>query len=303
MYQLDERGKNKIPDNQDEIDLSVIFEYIAIFFRKIGNVIQRTFKAVRHNLTIVSILVLFGLGFSYAVYYMVKPYYTSSMTLVLADIRNEFVDNHLTNLSDMINEGNIKAVSEQLDIRPDAAREIKEMKFVNLDQDRIDEDSILTGSPFRVELSLYDNTLFESLEPALANYLENNRYFSKQKRIRQREIESLISKLKDQIESIDSVKTSVASPRGPVNGFIYGQPIDPTTLYRESLTMYERQVELEAELDQLDNIQVVNGFTLRFRPSGPNLLEFMAIGGALAFVVGVIVAIILEARKNKRLSY
>src|SRR5690606_15563127 len=105
-------------------------------------------------------------------------------------------------------------------------------KFTNLDQDRIEEDSVLTGSPFRIELSLFDPQLFIGLEPALTEYLENNRYFARQKRIRQRQVESMITKLKGEINSIDSIKTNVSEPRGPVNGFIYGQPIDPTNLYR-----------------------------------------------------------------------
>ncbi|WP_162052408.1 chain length determinant protein [Pontibacter pamirensis] len=303
MYHLKEQEQKRMNNAQDEIDLRVIFKQIGVAFKQIRNSISYMLSVLLKRSILVLSFTALGLVLGYAAFYLTKPYYISSMTLVLSEIRNEFVENQLNNLSDMINEGNIVAVSEQLNIDPDAANEIIEMRFHNLDEDRIAEDSILTGSPFKIELSLYDNSLFETMEPALTNYLENNRYFSKQKRIRQREIESLISKLKDQIESIDSVKTTVASPSGPVNGFVYGQPIDPTTLYRESLTMYERQVELEAELDQLDNIEVVNGFTPRFRPTGPVLQRFLIIGGLLAFVLGVIVALVLEERKRSRLSY
>ncbi|MFD2998843.1 chain length determinant protein [Pontibacter toksunensis] len=303
MYDLEERDRQRMYKNQDEVDLTHIFRLFGRFFQKIGNGIRFAIIALFRHWVVVSLILLVGLGFGFAAYYMTKPYYTSSMTLVLADIRNEFVENHLTNLSDMINEGNISAISESLDLGPEAAKEIKEMKFLNLDQERISEDSILKGSPFMIQLTLYNNALFESMEPALTNYLENNRYFSKQKLIRQREVESLITKLKAQIESIDSIKTTVVSPRGPVNGFVYGEPIDPTNLYKESMTLYQEQVKLEAELDQLDNIQVVNGFTPRFRPTGPDLLKFLLIGGAISFIIGLIVALVLESRRRSRLAY
>jgi len=304
MYnKLKQDKEERVSYQNDELDLQYVFEKIGAGFQSIFRKISLVVQAARRRALLIFLFVLLGTGIGYICFKFIKPYFTSSMTLVLSDIRNEFVENHLTNLSDMIREGNIIAVAQQLDIKPEAAKGIKEMKFVNLDQDRIAEDSVLTGSPFYIQLSVYNTALFETMEPAITDYLENNRYFSKQKRIRQREIESLIAKLKDQIESIDSVKATVVSPRGPVNGFVYGQPIDPTNLYRESMALYQQQVELEAELDQLDNIQVVNGFTPRYRPTGPNLLKFLVIGGFISFIIGLIVALVLENRKRKNITY
>lgn len=303
MRHLEERDRQNMRENQDEIDLAVIFAYIGRFFQRIGDGIRYTFQAIRHHLVYVVLIVLVGVGLGFAAYSVTKPYYVSSMTLVLSDIRNEFVENQLNNLTEMIREDNIIAVSSGLNISPADARQIKDMRFSNLDQDRVAADSILQGSPFRIELSVYDNALFESMEPAIANYLENNRYFLRQKLIRQQMIQSLIAKIKDDIKTLDSLKTNVASPRGPVNGFVYGEPIDPTNLYRESMALYEEQVKLQSELDQLENIQIVNGFTPRFRPTGPSLIRFIFIGGALAFLIAIIVAVALEGRKRNRLSY
>lgn len=287
----------------DEIDIRFLFEKIGNGFRAFFSKVMFVLQVLMRRILLVLLFLIAGLVVGYSLFSMAKPYYSSAMTLVLAEIRNDFVENQLNDLSYMIAEGNITAISSELDINPKAASQIKEMNVFNLDQDRVSQDSVLTGSPFRIVLDLYDNTLFNSLEPALVNYLESNRYFSKQKRIRQREIESMLSKLKQEIISIDSVKTSVAAPRGPVNGFVYGEALDPTSLYRESLTMYERQVKLEAELDRLDNIQVVNGFTPRSRPTGPNLMKYLFVGGVIAFILGLVVALILEIRKTQKLSY
>ncbi|WP_224744221.1 chain length determinant protein [Pontibacter aquaedesilientis] len=229
-----------------------------------------------------------------------KPYYTSSMTLVLANIRNEFIEDQLNKLSEMIEEDNFEAVAERLDITPASAKEIKEMKFINLDQDRVEEDSVLTGSPFRIELSIYNPELFDSLEPAITTYLENNRYFARQKRIKQKQVENMISKLKGEISSIDSMKTSVSEPRGPVNGFVYGQPIDPTNLYKQSITMYKEQVDLEADLEKLANVEIVTGFIPRLKPTGPSLSRFLGIGGLIGLLIGTGVAINLESKKRRR---
>lgn len=296
MQQFKER--EQMSKANDEVDLIVLFDLIRRFFNKVSRGIAFTARAAKNNIGLLLIFILLGSGIGYGLTLITKAYYTSSMTLMLANIRNEFIEDQLNKLSLMVAEENYEAVAERLDINTEAARQIKKMSFSNLDQDRIQEDSVLTGSPFRIELSLYDRTLFETMEPAFTNYLENNRYFARQKRIKQRQVENMVSKLKGEISSIDSMKTNVSEPRGPVNGFVYGQPIDPTNLYRESITMYKEQVKLEADLEKLDNVEIVTGFVPRLRPTGPNLLSYIAIGALIAFVIGCIVALNREAKKQ-----
>ncbi|CAM3517206.1 Chain length determinant protein [Pontibacter korlensis] len=283
----------------DEVDLMVIFGYFRSLVRGLQNRIVYIGQAVRVHFLKVLFFTLIGLGVGYGIFYTTKPFYTSSMTLMLADIRNEFVEEQLSKLGQMVSDGNFEAVADRLDISTEAAKQIKDMQFSNLDQDRISEDSILTGSPFRIELSLYNSSVFNSMEPAIVSYLENNRYFLKQKSIRQRKVQDLIAKLNEEISSIDSVKSAAVTPRGPVNGFVYGAPLDPTTLYRESIKMFEERVKLEAELEQLDNIQVVSGFLPRSKPSGPDLLKHLLIGGGVSLLIGVVAAVWLDNKKQK----
>ncbi|SFF94221.1 YveK family protein [Pontibacter chinhatensis] len=298
MPHISEQENKPMRNSPDEIDLMVVFRYLGELIGKVQRGVNSVFRIIYKRFLLIFSLIAIGLGLAFALFSLAKPYYTSSMTLVLAEIRNQFVDNQLQRLSVMVGEGNYEAVAEDLDINIDAARQIKEMSFSNLDENRIAEDSVLTGSPFEIELSLYNNVLFPTMEVALANYLENNRYFSKQKSIKQREVESMINRLKGEIAALDSVKTSAATPRGPVNGFVYGEPLDPANLFKESITMYQKQVELEASLEQLDNIQIVNGFAPRLKPTGPKLSLYLLIGGGIAFIIGTIVAVNLEKRKN-----
>ncbi|MHC2992040.1 chain length determinant protein [Pontibacter sp. HJ8] len=296
MHRLQEE-KNQ---SSDEIDLRYVIDRIGAGFSNLFARIRYVMRVVLKRSLLMMLFLLLGAGISYGIYYVTKPYFTSSMTLMLANIRNEFIEDQLNKLSLMVAEENFEAVADRLDISPAAAQRIKEMSFSNLDADRVEEDSVLTGSPFRIQLSLYDRELFESMEPALTNYLENNRYFAKQKRIKQRQVENMVSKLKGEISSIDSMKTNVSEPKGPVNGFIYGQPIDPTNLYRESILMYKEQVKLEADLEKLDNVEIVTGFVPRLRPTGPSLIKYLAIGAIISFIIGTIIALNLESKKRRK---
>ncbi|TXK18388.1 chain length determinant protein [Pontibacter qinzhouensis] len=282
----------------DEIDLWQLFKIFGEIGQKANNKISNALDLLRRRALLILGFIMAGIAMSYGAFKMTKPYYTSSMTFVLASIRNEFVKEQLNGLAEMVKEDNFEAISERLDISEESARQIKDLTFVNLDEEHIEDDSVLTGSPFRIELKLYDNRLYSSLEPAITNFLESNRYFSKQKQIKENQYRKLISKYRSEISSIDSIKGSVITPRGPVHGFVYGEPLDPTNLYRQGIDMYQQQVDLEADLDQLDNMQVVNGFVPRRRPSGPSLLMFLFIGAVTTFVVGFIVANVVDKKRR-----
>lgn len=290
MYTDQDSKIKQTKRNNDEIDLVELFKKFSTVFDRLGKFFFNIIILIKKQFIFLISCLALGALLGYGIHFLTKPYYTSSMTLVLSEIRNEFVQEQLNKLTEMIEDNNFDAISSSLKIDLKSAEKIKDMNVVNLDALRIEEDSILTGSPFRIELMLYDSQLFNEMEPALTNYLENNRYFTKQKRIRQRQVENLITKYKNEINSIDSLKTDVASPRGPVNGFVYGEALDPTNLYRESLNMYQQQVELEAELDQLDNIQVVTGFSPRSKPTGPNLPVYLVLGALTAFLIALIYA-------------
>lgn len=283
----------------EEIDLSFIYRNLYLGFRGIGRGFGNAFRTIFHRKWLVIGCMVAGIALGYVLKKISKPYYTSSMTLVLANIRNEFIEDQLNKLSELIKDENFEAVAERMEITPQAAMQIREMQFTNLDQFRVDEDSVLTGSPFRIELSIFDPQLFNDLEPALTDYLENNRYFARQKRIKQRQVESMIAKLKGEISSIDSIKTNVSDPRGPVNGFVYGQPIDPTNLYRESISMYKEQVNLESDLEKLTSVEIVTGFVPRVRPTGPKLIKFAGIGALIGLLIGLVIALSLGSpRRN-----
>jgi len=286
-------------DTSDDIDLLYLFRKIGEGFRAVGNRIAYALKVVKKYYLSILLIMIIGVVMGYGLYYTTKPYYTSSMTLVLAQIRNEFVEDQLMKLSIMIDDDNFETIADRLDISEEQAKDIKGMTFFNLDQERIAEDSILTGSPFKVELSLYNSASFPVMEVALVDYLQSNRFFAKQRRIRQTLIQNMIGKLKSEVNSIDSIKTNVTDPRGPVNGFVYGEPIDPVNLYRESVSLYQQQIDLEAELEQLNTIEVVTGFSPRNKATGPRLKRYLAIGSLIAFMVGLVIAVNLDGKTRK----
>jgi hypothetical protein len=296
----DLEDNRKRTESNDEIDISVLFDKIGLFFGRISNAFVSFKLLVKRNFLFITLLTVLGTALSFGAYKLTKPFYTSSITLIVPNIRNEFIEDQLVKLSDMIDDNNHEALSARLHISADHAQQMKEMHFSNLDQDKIDGDSILTGSPFRVRLTLYDRQLFDTMEYALTGFLQNNRYFAKHRDIKKRKLQNVVTKLRSDISSIDSMRANISEPKGPVNGFIYGQPIDPTNLYREGVAMYREQVEKEAELQQLESVEVVTSFVPRLRPTGPNLILYLILGGLSSFLLASALASSMEARKRHR---
>lgn len=299
MQHTRETDKRRYNDADDEIDLMSILRMLQRLMNNVIKGVRYLIHALLSHFIYVSLIMALCLGIGYALYSLTKPFYTSSMTLMLANIRNEFIEDEFNKLSDMILEKNSEAIATRLNISTAAAKEIKEMSFYNVELARMPEDSIMAAFPFRIELSLYDRQLFDTMEVALVRYLGQNKFFARQKKIKQQEIENMISKLKSEIASIDSMKTNVSEPRGPVNGFVYGQPVDPTNLYKESISMYKQLVRFEADREQLSNVQVVSSFVPRLRPTGPSLKKYLAISGLIGLVIAGVLALRLESRKKR----
>ncbi|MGV3538971.1 MAG: hypothetical protein ACO1OQ_04125 [Rufibacter sp.] len=289
--------KQPAPRNEDEIDLRFLLIKVEKVIQAVGNLIRFFLVAILNNWALLAIICLVGGAAGFAFYKIKRPVYTSTMTMVLSDVRNDIIERLTENLIVMVNEKNADALSKNLLISANGASQIKEIRYFNVDQDKIEPDSVLAGAPFGIEVTLYTNNLFDSLERGYKNYLESNQYFAKRKRIDKEYGEMLLEQIDKNIASLDSAKRKVISLRGPVNGFVYGEPLDPANLYRQSMELAEKRAHFASQLKKIDIMNVVNGFAPRLYPTGPNRNNYIIIGMLSALAFGILLVLILEKRK------
>lgn len=284
------------PQPNEEINLNSLFANVGAFFRRVFNSLLVIILLILRKWVFFLIIVILGAALSYLAFLLPKPYYSYSMTVLLSNVRNDFVENQLASLEASVREGNKIVVGRQLNLSVNAAEQIESISFKSLDQSIIPKDSVLTGSPFQVMVDLYDNTIEDSVENGIIHFLEHNRYFAKKKQIRKEYLESVIFKLKEDIQSIDSAKNTPISPQGPVSGFVYGEPLDPTNLYKESAELFEKQAQLESQLKDLEHFEVIVGFAPKVKPTGPKKSIFMLVGVLIALTAGVLY---IKRKENK----
>ncbi|KAA3438550.1 chain length determinant protein [Rufibacter hautae] len=288
----------------DEIDLRVVFEKIGHLIKKVFGYLRSAVLMVFRRWPLFLLLTLLGSGLGFMDFKNKRPYYRSSMTVLpAAAIRNEFFQDQVNRLAKLVQDANFEVVAADLKMSVDSASQIKGIGYFNIDPEKVPVDSVLQGAPFRVDVELYDNKFYQPVQKALIAYLDSNPYFSRSTQAKREQMRSMIEKLRVDIASIDSIKRTAVELRGPVNGFVYGEPLDPTELYRQSAELFEKQAYLEAQLQNLETVQVVVGFAPITHPTGPNEKLHLVVGAMLGFVAAFLLALWLEYRllqKRKR---
>ncbi|WP_460892506.1 hypothetical protein [Rufibacter soli] len=280
----------------DEIDLREVWRKLKALFSGLWAFIAGVFRLILRKWAYFLTVTALGAALAYGIYLNIRPYYAYSMTVLVSEFRNDLVRDLVGNLSQMASEKNHQELAKKLRIRVEDAEKMKSVQYRSLDQGKIKEDSILVAAPFAIDVELYSNSIQDTIETGIIHYLETNPYFSKQRQVKKEHLESLVAKLKKDIASIDSIKEASVTPKGPVNGFVYGEALDPAELYKESVVMYERQTHLEATLKRMEVFDLVAGFAPKLAPTGPNLKKYLLVGALTSFLLGLLFALYQERR-------
>lgn len=285
----------KRTEADDETELAMVWRLFKQAVSAIVGFIQR-------NLALLLTFTVLGSMAGYAVYYFTKPYYATSMTLMVADVPNQVVEEQLHQLSALVADQHYAAVAAALQMPVAAATQLKSITSINLRHQPAYANKNLSMIPLEVTVQLYDKRLISQLDTAIIKYVETNLYFAAQKKIRQQQVERMLAKLNDDIASIDSIKLRHVTPIKPFGEILYEEPLDPSRLYRQSISMYQSKIELETELERLQQIQLAIGFQPQHKPAAPNLVKYLLLGDAAAFILGLLLALWLELAPKRRLA-
>jgi capsular polysaccharide biosynthesis protein len=283
--------------HDDEIDLGFIYRKLKTGGSVLGKGLSYTGYVLSKRIKLISIVILVGMSFGYLLFATTLPQYKSTMILNPSrDVRNDFCEKIIEDLKQSVEEQNLLLLSQKLKVDKNFVKSIADIQYSLLVSETNSQDSILVGQPFVIELFLYNNNHFDTLEVALYNYLENFDFFLRRKIARQENLQNMVGKLYTEISSIDSVKKIVANPVGPINGFIFGEQIDPVEMYREGMVMFKNQQDLNYLLKLNRNFEIVNGFSTPLKPVSPSLNLYIINSIALSFLFSITLVLFLEKR-------
>jgi hypothetical protein len=283
----------KSENSEDEIDLGKLFEKIGNFFL---NLILVFFRNIKILIAIVAATVVIAVIY----YFLQKPVFKSELTLNSRFLTTNFCQGLIEDLSNFVAEGNNAQLEHTLKLDKDQAEDFSSIKFAyTIDEDKIEEtpDSVMKQIPFKVIVSVKDNSIFDSLGQRIKGYIENNKFAKRREEIEKENLRNEINLLVIQRKSLDTLKRLVEqnlTPRGS-NGLIYGEPYDPLNVYREDISFYNRELRLRKKLIESESVEIIHDFIKFKKPRNPvSLLKCLFLGGIIGAFLALIFIIIKE---------
>ena len=304
MSQQDSKANNR-SNPIDEIDFRMVYNGAKGIIAALWDSIVAVFLFAKKRWAFMLIFSVLGLGCGAGLFKITKPTYISTLTLSSNVLANDYCADIIQELELIVGDDTPKLLAQKLKIDTNSAKAIKRIEFFNYDEKLKekykDKDTIVLGRPFKIKVSAFSNTVFDTLQVAIVNYLENNEYATKRKEIKKQENIMMRQKINEEIKQLDSLKEIVSSslaPRGNSSGFVFGQPIDPVNIYKEGIIFFQKELDLNKEMVLMDNIQVISDFSARDKPDSPRLFKNLTLGIIAGFLFGLVIAVMLEKRES-----
>jgi uncharacterized protein involved in exopolysaccharide biosynthesis len=261
----------------DEINIQDLAIRIIRYFRKYFNFIL--------------VLTIIGLVIALFVY-LTLPKTFESKLIVMSDILTESYSKEITeSLNNLIKEGNSKTLATKLDLSESESELINKINVESVKKDNQDKE---IGEIFIVTADIRDKNILPKLQTGIIQFLRNNEFVRVRVDQKKKYFVSMIDKIESEIKSLDSLKKKL---------FI-GQPIysktsemmlvDPTNIYSKIVELTKQQWEYKNDLELVDSIQLIEGFTSFEKPASPKLSVLLAIG----FFGGFFMAIFILTLKH-----
>jgi hypothetical protein len=297
--------EKKIKTREDELNISL---YINKLFGGIIGVSTRTYSlieiAFKKPLAVLSFIMI-CMGGMFLLYKISKPVFKTDIVVYSNYFNNDYCAELIGDLDKLAEENNAPMLAQRLKVSLEHAENIKSISYHNFNPKfkKIFKDSIAQGVPFRIEVMVLNNEILDYLEQGLINYLDNNEYALVRRKITERNLLELKSKIGNEQVKLDSLKLIIAEsiiPRGSGNGIIYGEPLNPVEIYKETINLFEKELQIYKDLTLLKNVEIIKGFTKFNYPYRPKLWINLMIGFFGGLILGIAFAYFLIKREQGR---
>lgn len=272
---------NRLPV-EEEIDFTSIIKNIFFFFKK-------QFKML-------IVFFITGIIIGTAIYYFLPRTYKSRLIADSGTLPNSDVINIIESWQTLLAKGDFQRLSVVLNMDSAQVSKIKRIEASNtLEANQVPASDRENQNSFKIEIIVSDPEILPELQGKIINALENNEFIKKRVAIRKENFEALKKKIVDEITDLESVKNSVKellkSKVTTGSTFL----TDPANINLQIVSLYERVLTIDASIKLLDDIQVIEPFSISSKPDNPKLIVCLAIGisfAVLTFFIYVLSQII-----------
>jgi hypothetical protein len=261
--------------SSDEIDLMELFLKLV--------------RMIKKNFTMIVSFFVVGtlLG---SVYGMFGTKVYESKMMVTSDILTDAYNDKLgENLNDLLKEKNLELIANKLSLSKEESENLVSIKIESAQKEKPSQKED-EKRWFLITAKVLNQEVLSKLENGIANYLENNEFVKvriEQKKNFNRE---LIKKIEKEILTLENFKNKVyegdffENNKGNVM-------FDPTVVNVRIIELNKEKLKYQNDLEIVNSVQIVEGFTKFNKPVSPNKAISLAAGATLGlFFVGVLIA-------------
>jgi len=204
------------------------------------------------------LFILTGILVAVAIKYTLPKIYRSSFIIRPVDKTEKFHLKMIGDLQRLLKIRDYQSLSEELNIDDGSARSIAGIEVSN-PYVKNRGDSI---NYTEVTIDAFDHNQLLHLQNGILNYLEGNPYFKKIKNLQKRQVTQSLELVEKDLERLDRLKqlqieTYAISGHGNKNLIPLNDLIHPTDVYSMAAERMNRKAALQAQLEFLDNFQLV----------------------------------------------
>jgi small basic protein len=271
----------------DEIDLLELLAKIVI--------------TIKSN--ILSIIIAFVIGSILGLcYYQFVPKTYESQMLISSDILTESYSKALVeDINKLVKEKSFTTISTKLNISEQEASKLGKLGIKNgLEKsDGIKEED---KNYLQINVQSSDNTIWSNLQNGLINFLESNDYAKIRIDQKRKYYVQIIQRIDIELVDLAELKNNISSGKMSQSSKDNLILFDPTTVNTKILELNKEKINLQNELETVNGVQLVEGFTVFEKPVSPKLSISLVAGASVGlFFVALIIAF-KSLRKIVRLS-
>jgi hypothetical protein len=271
----------------DEIDLLELLAKIVI--------------TIKSN--ILSIIIAFVIGSILGLcYYQFVPKTYESQMLISSEILTESYSKALVeDINKLVKEKSFTTISTKLNISEQEAAMLDKLQIKSAIEksDGIKEQD---KSYLTIVGQASDNTIWPSLQSGLINFFESNEYVKIRVDQKRKYYLQIIEKIDKELIDLAELKNNITSGKMSQSGKDNLILFDPTTVNTKILELNKEKINLQNDLETVNSVQLVEGFTVFEKPVSPKLSISLVAGASVGlFFVALIIAF-KSLRKIVRLS-
>ena len=294
-------------ENNKQEDLDILWvlrgvqKFISSFIELVKWLVDFTLK----KFVYIAIFVVTGISIGIALSKIETPYYSSQMVVAHTRLENDYCREIISDLNSfVVTDSNNPSLASTLSVSTNYAKYVKSFTFSVLHRNNPKDktDSTFLLHPFKIEVEVYDNMVLDTLQKALIQYLESNGYATARKQADLNSMQNFESHIQNELKELDSLKLLVNQgiiPRGSGTGIILGEPINPISVYKQSMELFEKQLEIRKKISINNSFEAVVNFAKNPMPKNNFKSLYILGGGFLGYLIGMLYLIRRGSRKKQ----